>query len=367
MKTLPRHFKKIILTGPVSGKARRMTVRNILIKGAMKIQFEEFVGEQAFHRNLDYDDAVKHFERLRSNFKNINIMRGEADASHDRKKTYIIPDGTPCPPLIKLGIMDEAGNVFKTKMDKFIQINSFLNIVSDAVKYLDKKKVVNIVDYCSGKSYLTFLAEYFFKNILERRIHITGIDAKADVIKKCQSLAAEISCENIELISGDIKNFSPAHPIDIALSLHACDIATDEVLKQAVKNGAKIILAVPCCHKELSKQIKNNDSVSSRCALARNDKKGCDDIFHFILKYGLMRERFAAVLTDSIRANWLENNGYKTDILEFVDFNNTPKNVMIRAVFTGKKSGCNAVAAAARFGVTPSILRENNEKHMRIK
>jgi len=337
MKTLPRHFKKITLSGAVKGRVTRMSVRSIIMKGAMKIQFEEFIGEQAFHRNLDWNDAVKHFERLRQNFKNINVIRGETDPSHDKKKTYIIPDGTPCSPLIKLGIMDESGNVFKTKMDKFVQINSFLNIINDAIKYLDNTKTIEIVDFCSGKSYLTFLVEYFFDKILRRRCHIIGVDSKTDLVKKCRDTAIDLACENIELISGDIKDFDPKMMIDLALSLHACDTATDIVLKQAVKLGAKIILAVPCCHKELSKGIKNEE-------------------INFILKYGLMREKFAAILTDSLRANWLENNGYKTDILEFVDFNNTPKNVMIRAIFTGKKSGYNTKTTAARFNVSQSIL-----------
>ena len=343
------NFKKIILTGKTAGDIDRINLRRIIFKGALKFQAEEIKNNQAFHKNMEWESVEKYLAKHRPNFKNINIIRGEAEKSHDRQKDYIISDGAPCPPLIQLGVMDEDGKVFKSKMDKFIQINSFLEILRDATRHIKSEKMtacpssprrrgssdkIYIADFCSGKSYLTFVIEYFFTNILKRPVHIVGIDSKTDVIKKCQ----DIACDNIELIAGDIRDFNPTHKIDIALSLHACDIATDIVLKKSVELGATAILAAPCCHQELHPKIKSPE-------------------LDFILKYGTLRERFASILTDAIRAEWLSEQGYKVDILEFVDFANTPKNVLIRAVYNGKKTGAKIIKNTAdKFGAAPATL-----------
>jgi len=342
--SLSSDFVKIVLSGAKSGAAaHKIIIRPVEIKGVRQIQVEEFVGPQAFHKNMDIAAAEKYLGRVSKNFANVNITRGTANLSHDREKDYAFKDGVVIPPLVRLGIMDESGRVFKSKMDKFIQINNFISILGDAVRDIKTDGRLTIVDFCCGKSYLTFVVQYYFEHILNRPVHITGIDSKSDVIKNCGDIKRELVCDNLDLVADDINNFQPAGKIDIALSLHACDIATDAVLKKAVALGATVILAVPCCHKQLAKQIRPS---------------GQNSELDFILKYGLLRERFAAILTDALRAEWLAANGYKVDVLEFVDFDNSPKNVMIRAIRTGKKSNADISKIAKEFNVQPEILKE---------
>jgi trans-aconitate methyltransferase len=342
---IPRDFHRIVLSGAKSENgASKIIARPILLKGARKIQIEEFVGTKAFHKNLDAAAAEKHLTRRARDFKNINVIRGQAngkknaDMTHDRPKNHVLLDGVVCPPLVKLGIMGDDGRVFKTKMDKFVQINSFLRILGDAVKNLPADKELEIVDFCCGKSYLTFVADYFFAKILNRRARITGIDTKSDVIGKCACIGRDLSLENLNLIAGDINDFNPENKIDVALSLHACDTATDIVLRKAALLGAAVILSVPCCHKQTAGQIENKE-------------------LDFILKYGLLKDRFSAILTDALRANWLENQGYKVDVLEFVDYGNSPKNVMIRAIKTNKKADNDLKETAEKFGIAPELLK----------
>jgi len=331
MKLVP-DFAKVVLSG-AKGATTKIIARPIEIKGGRQIQIEEFRNNQAFHKNMDWGAAEKYLTAAAQNFSNVNVTRGVADMSHDKQRNHILKDGAPCPPLVALGIMDVSGKVFKTKMDKFVQINHFLGILGDAVKNLDThERPIEIVDFCCGKSYLTFVIQYYFSEILKRPARITGIDSKSDVIKNCGALN-----ENVNLVADDINNFNPGHEIDVALSLHACDTATDIVLKRAAFLGAKVILSVPCCHKQLSKQIKNSE-------------------LDFILKYGLLKERFAEILTDAFRANWLAAQGYKTDVMEFVDYDNSPKNVMLRAIKTDRKASVDLHKIAKEFGVMPKIL-----------
>jgi trans-aconitate methyltransferase len=285
---------------------------------------------------MDFTAAEKYLGAASKKFSNVSVTRGNTDLAHDKTKDRILKEGIVCPPLVALGIMDESGKVFKTKMDKFVQINNFLRILGDVVKKLETPdRPVEIVDFCCGKSYLTFVIQYYFSEILKRPARITGIDSKSDVIKNCN----DIKCgANINLIADDINNFRPKHEIDIALSLHACDTATDIVLKKAASLGARVILSVPCCHKQLAKQIKNPD-------------------LDFILKYGLLKERFAEILTDALRANWLAGQGYKVDVMEFVDYSNSPKNVMLRAVKTGRAAATDLQKIANEFNVIPDILK----------
>jgi len=330
---LAADFAKIVLSGSRTG-TNKIIVRPIEIKGVPCVQIEEFRNNQAFHKNMDFAAAEKYLSAARRNFSNVKVTRGTTDLSHDKAKNRILQDGVVCPPLVALGIMDDAGKVFKSKMDKFIQINHFLGILGDAVKNLDTAgRPIEIVDFCCGKSYLTFVIQYYFAEILKRPVRITGIDSKSDVIKNCSDINTDVN-----LIADDINNFNPGHSIDVALSLHACDTATDIVLKRAAALGARVILSVPCCHKQLAKQIKNPD-------------------LDFILKYGLLRERFAEILTDAFRADWLAGQGYKTDVMEFVDYDNSPKNVMIRAVKTGRAAAADLRHIAKEFNITPEILK----------
>jgi hypothetical protein len=336
---LPDHVHRIILSGPKSeAGASKIIARQILLKGARKIQVEEIKNNQAFHINLDAAGAEKYLTRKENNFLHKNIMGGRPNLSHDKIKNHLLRDGVVCPPLVKLGIMDEGGRVFKASMGKFVQINNFLGILGDAAKNLSAGQRIEIVDFCCGKSYLTFVVQYFFAEILKRPVHITGIDSKAGVIENCADIGRDLECGNLDLIADDINNFAPGHKIDIAISLHACDTLTDVALKKAVALGASVILAVPCCHKQLARQIQNKD-------------------LGFVLKYGLLRERFAAILTDALRAEWLRTEGYRTDVLEFVDFASSPKNVMIRAIKTGGGAKSDLKKIADKFGAEPEILK----------
>ncbi|MDR1071244.1 MAG: SAM-dependent methyltransferase [Rickettsiales bacterium] len=336
---LPGNFHRVVLSGPKSEiGASKIIARPILLKGARKIQIEEIKNNQAFHINLDAAGAEKYLTRKENNFSHKNIMGGRPGLSHDKIKNHLLRDGVVCPPLVRLGVMDGEGRVFKASMAKFVQINNFLGILADAAKNLPAGKRIEIVDFCCGKSYLTFVVHYFFSEILKRPARITGIDAKAGVIENCASIGRDLECGNLNLVADDINNFDPGHKIDIALSLHACDTMTDVVLKKAVALGASVILAVPCCHKQLAGQIQNRD-------------------LGFILRYGLLRERFAAILTDALRAEWLRTEGYRADVLEFVDFLSSPKNVMIRAIKTGVGAKSDIRQTAGKFCAEPEILK----------
>ena len=221
--------------------------------------------------------------------------------------------------LIDLGVMTKEGKIVNSKYDKFRQINRFLELINDVLPELDKNRELTIIDFGCGKSYLTFAMYYFLKELNGYDIRIIGLDLKEDVIENCNQLAKKYGYEKLEFIRGDIADFTGTDKADMVVTLHACDTATDFALEKAVKWGAKIIMSVPCCQHEVNAQIKS---------AALNS----------ILKYGILKERFSAIVTDALRAEILENNGYETQILEFIDMEHTPKNLLIRGVKTGKKN-----------------------------
>ena len=219
--------------------------------------------------------------------------------------------------------MTPAGKVIASKYDKFKQINRYLEFIDDIVPALPKGRTVNIVDFGCGKSYLTFAMYYLLVSVKGLDVRITGLDLKKDVIENCNALAIKCGYDRLSFLHGDIARYESEdgkHP-DMVVTLHACDTATDYALEKAVKWGASVIMCVPCCQHELNKQIE------------------CD-ILSPVMKYGLLKERFAALLTDGLRAEMLEASGYKTQILEFIDMEHTPKNILIRAVKrnTGKNN-----------------------------
>lgn len=254
-----------------------------------------------------------------------NLLCGTAGLN--KKKNHILKEGVPVPFLVLLGIMTAEGKVVASKYDKFRQINRFLELVDDVlpeVLKLTGNEPLTIVDFGSGKSYLTFAIQYFLTSIRGIPCRVFGLDLKKDVIDYCNSMAQKLSLDNLSFAVGNIADFenmgesSGRKNPDIIVTLHACDTATDYALDYAVKHGAKAILSVPCCQHELNLQLKKNSGESTVIAP--------------MMKYGIIKERFAALLTDTIRAELLEENGYKVQILEFIDAENTPKNLMIRAV-----------------------------------
>lgn len=240
------------------------------------------------------------------------------DFSHNRTKKYLLPEGEAVDFLVDLGVMTKEGKVVHAKYDKFRQINRFLEFINDIVDELPKDKVVKIIDFGCGKSYLTFAMYYFLHEKKGLAVEITGLDLKEDVIARCNQLKDRYHYEGLRFLMGDIADYEGTNEVDMVVTLHACDTATDYALHKAVKWGAKVILSVPCCQHELNKQIEN-EALSS------------------VLKYGLLKERMSALMTDGIRANLLEEQGYQVQVLEFIDMEHTPKNILLRCVYTGKK------------------------------
>jgi len=272
-------------------------------------------------------------------FKNIQ-------SADSKKKNYILREGTPVPFMVLLGIMTPEGKVIQSKYDKFRQINRFLELVDDVLpqvlklKESEGEKDISVVDFGSGKSYLTFAIQHYLTEIKKLPCKVFGLDLKKDVIDYCNSLAGKLNLSNLSFAVGNISEFSEDKNPDIIVTLHACDTATDYALDYAIKHNAKAILSVPCCQHEINLQLKKSSV----------DEK---NILKPLLKYGIVKERFSALITDTIRAELLEQSGYTVQILEFIDAENTPKNLMIRAVksaqFTGLSAQCDANSSADRI------------------
>ncbi len=248
---------------------------------------------------------------------------------HNKKKEYIIEEGEKCDFLIHLGVMDKNGKVFQKKYDKFRQINRYLEFISDIVKEFPTDRKLKIVDFGSGKAYLTFALYYYLVKKLKMDIEIYGVDIKEDVIEFCNKTSEELNYEGLKFVYGDIKSFDILKNADFVVTLHACDTATDDAIIQALKWNAKVIMCVPCCQHELFGKIQNN-------------------VMTPILKHGIVKEKLSSIITDSLRGNILEIMGYSVQLLEFIDMEHTPKNILIRAV-KKKDRNSNAIAEYLEF------------------
>ncbi len=339
----------------------KVKLRPVMVKKELLFQASEYIGQQIFHSNYnkkelmaklpEWFDGLLHQAEIitkqgkvtiliskkgkatvnykltnnnlySDNAKNITDSDTYEELYHNKKKNYILREGTPLPFLIDLGVMTKEGTVVKAKMDKFRQINRFLEYIEDVLPFLSQERELTILDFGCGKSYLTFALYYYLKIMKGYRINVIGLDLKSEVIKKCNQLSEKYGYDKLRFLEGDIASYSGSNNVDMVVTLHACDTATDHALYKAVSWGAQVILSVPCCQHELNKQIDN-------------------DILKPILKYGIVKERMAALITDALRAELLEAKGYKVQLLEFIDMEHTPKNILIRAVKrtkTGKES-----------------------------
>ena len=346
---LNKDLAQIILSNSQDKEfAAKVKVRPVLIKGELQFQETLYRGNQVFHENYDKEAMATRVEKLLTETfrqgefqgsklnatvlvskkgkmtiktkqlqENTTKQRELSELSHNREKQYILKEGVAVDFLVGLGVQTPDGKVTKNRYDKFRQINRYLEFIEDVLDKLPTDRTIRIIDFGCGKSYLTFAMYYYLHVLQQRDICVTGLDLKKDVIAHCNELAKKCGYDKLTFEVGDISTYEGSDAVDMVVSLHACDTATDYALEKAVKWGAGVIMAVPCCQHEVNKQIS------------------CREL-QPLLKYGLIKERMAALITDAVRANLLEEQGYDTQILEFIDMEHTPKNLLIRAV---KRSG----------------------------
>ena len=270
-----------------------------------------------------------------------------------KKKNYLLPEGRPVPFLVLLGIMNDEGKVISSRYDKFRQINRFLEFIDDILpEFTDKTaagKPLRIADFGCGKSYLTFAVHYYLTEIRHIPCEIEGLDLKEEVITYCNEIAKKLNLQNLIFHTGNIADYSGQHNPDIVITLHACDTATDFALKYAVERGARAILSVPCCQHQINTQLQKQDKATA---------SEIPPEFTTLLKWGIIREKFSSLVTDALRGEWLEQQDYKVQMLEFIDMEHTPKNILIRAVkkSTGKDTTNKLPALAAALKVMPEIF-----------
>ena len=315
----------------------KIKIRPIRLKGQICYQASATEGQKVLHKNYGSTELIEYVEKeLAENFRQFQ--------AHNRVKQYILKEGVPVPFLIDLGVMNEQGKIIHARYDKFRQINRFLEFIEDILPRLSRDREITILDFGCGKSYLTFAMYYYLRELKGYDVNIIDLDLKTDVIEKCNSLALRYGYEKLHFYHGDIADYEGVSCVDMVVTLHACDTATDYALAKAVEWGAEVILSVPCCQHEVNKQIKN-------------------EMLEPVLRYGILKERMSALITDAVRADLLESKGYDTQILEFIDMEHTPKNLLIRAVRTGKRSDQGKVEKMlAALNIHPTLDRLLNEK-----
>lgn len=338
-------------------------------------QIEKFTEKQAFHENVKENEISSCVYTLFENkFQQITAYSAETEFSirktkkgkiltnkkkatqsvekidaHNRVKDYFLEEGTVIPPLVDMGVFTNDGRIVKSMYDKYRQINRFVELVDDVLRRYSKNEI-QIVDFGCGKSYLTFIVYYYLTKIREIKVNMIGLDLKKEVVEKCNQAAQKYGYTGLHFEVGDIGRYTQTNPVDMVLTLHACDVATDYALAKAVEWNSEIILSVPCCQHELNQQMQSDE-------------------FSLFTRYGIVKERISALLTDAIRANMLEANGYKTQLVEFIDMAHTPKNILIRSIRGGvshekRQQARNEVERVMKeFALEPTIvaLLENIE------
>ncbi len=365
---------RVIISNPrerSEGSISKVKMRPVLINGEIRYQGTEYIGSRVIHKNYTDSEAVEYILRMmkhsfkqceiacidltagilvskkgkvtvnvrKNQLRQISMEQGGPLLQHNRTKNYILKEGIPVPFLIDLGVMNKQGDIVKSRYDKFRQINRFLEFIRDVESELPKNREIKIIDFGCGKSYLTFAVYYYLHEVKGLDVSITGLDLKKDVIDKCNRLSNSYGYDKLIFKPGDIAEYTGQDSIDMVITLHACDTATDHALYKAVSWNSKVILSVPCCQHELNKQIHN-------------------ELLQPVFNYGILKERMAALMTDAIRAEVLKIKGYRTDILEFIDMEHTPKNLLIRAVRSNETGDIQALRRmVSEFGAAPSIIR----------
>lgn len=330
---------KAVISKPDKKRAayRRLEIQ----KNERFYQLTKYTETQAFHENLEKTaladmagqylgvdffqmnawSAQYEYQLMVSKKGKVSVIRKKTGAqsgaprietAHNKQKKYLLPEGTVIPPLVDMGIFTKEGKIVRSMYDKFKQINRFLELVEDELRKQDVK-YLRIIDFGCGKSYLTFILYYYLTQVRGISVDMTGLDLKADVIAECEAAAVKYGYSQLHFELGDISGYQCSGPVDMVVTLHACDTATDYALYHAVCWNAKMIFSVPCCQHELNGQIRT-------------------ERLQLLTRYGIVKERFSALATDAVRANMLEYAGYKVQLLEFVDLSHTPKNLLIRAV-----------------------------------
>lgn len=330
---------KLILSNP---RQKEPVYRKLVIQRLEHgWQAEKYTQKQVFHENMAPEEIRQFvYEALQLDYRQCNAWDGEREheiriskkgkavgmkkqtsqapkekTGNNRKKNYILEEGTIVPPLVDMGIFTAEGRIVRSMYDKYRQINRFVEMIDDEIDNLPGDRTVTVIDFGCGKSYLTFILYYYLAEIRKLDVRIIGLDLKADVIANCNRAAEKYGYDRLHFELGDINGYDCPYPVDMVISLHACDTATDYALYNAVRWKAKLIFSVPCCQHELNRQMK-----SERLSILN--------------RYGIVQERTAALMTDAVRGNLLTSCGYKTQLLEFVDLSHTPKNILIRAVRT---------------------------------
>lgn len=360
---------QIILSNPrVKDGSKKVQIRPMLLKGQLVFQASEYKNNQVFHHNLTREELPEKIERWMELMRQLELehqqgkvhalvskkgkvtvktaknscAKKQVDLSHNRAKKYILNPEVKVPFLVDLGVQTQDGKIVNSRYDKFRQINRFLEFIEDILPALPKDREVVILDFGCGKSYLTFAMYYYLHELKKYDIRIVGLDLKKDVIDHCNKLKEQYGYEKLTFLAGDIAEYEGVSQVDMVVTLHACDTATDYALDKAVRWGAKVILSVPCCQHEVNGQIEN-------------------EFLAPVLKYGLIKERMSALFTDAIRANLLEEAGYQVQILEFIDMEHTPKNILIRGVKQesqkqrDKKSTCDVHQMIEALNINPTL------------
>lgn len=340
-QTMNENMLRMTISGRRHGElADKVKIRPVKLKEQLYFQTSVSDGKKEFHKNYEKAELLEQLDHwLRKDYRQLQMdtttqsiqalvskkgkttvkqkiardMRSARVLDHNRKKRYLLEEGTPIPFLVDLGVMTAEGAIVRSRYDKFRQINRYLEFVEDILPELDKDRELTLIDFGCGKSYLTFALYYYLTVKKQYRIRMIGLDLKKDVMEHCQELAEKYGYDRLTFLTGDIADYDGVELVDMVVSLYACDTATDYALEKALQWNAKVIFAVPCCHHELNRQMHSTE-------------------MNPVLKYGLIQERMAALMTDAFRADVLELEGYQVQVLEFIDMEHTPKNILIRAV-----------------------------------